>query len=53
MLEAHIPDIKYNKEPENNASDALGRLQLTNSDVIESNITREHLAEIYCVNKIR
>ena len=40
------------KGRDNCTADALSRLPLINSDVTESNITREHLAESYCVNKL-
>ena len=52
MLEEYVPEIKYIKEPDNDAADALSMLPLVNYDVKEINITREHLSEIYCVNKL-
>ena len=33
MLEEYDPEIKYIKEPDNGAADALSRLLLNNSDV--------------------
>ena len=52
MLEQYTPQINYIKGPDNDAADALIRLLLINYDITESNITREHLAEIYCVDKL-
>ena len=49
MLEEYGPEIKYIKGTDNDTADALIRPQLINSDIEESKITREHLAEIYCV----
>ena len=49
MLEEYGPEIKYIKGPDNDTADALIRPQLINSDIEDSKITREHLAEIYCV----
>ena len=40
MLKEYGPDIKYIKGPDNNVSDALSRLMLINSDVMENKITR-------------
>ena len=44
MSEEYIPEIKYNKEPDNDTADALCRLPLIHSDVEECNITLDHLA---------
>ena len=44
MLEEYFPEIKYVKGPDNDAADALSRLPLFNSEVTESDITREQLA---------
>ena len=52
MLEEYGPKIKYTKGPDNEATDALIRLPLIKSDVTESDITREHLAEIYGVDQL-
>ena len=52
MLEEYGPEIKYIKGPDNDAADALIRLQLIDSDATESDITRENLAERYCVEKL-
>ena len=41
MLEEYGPEIKYIKGPDNDALDALSRLPLINSDVIEITVTRE------------
>ena len=46
------PRNKNIKGPDNDATDALSMLPLINSDVKESNITREHLLKNYCVKKI-
>ena len=46
MLEEYGPEIKYTKGTDNDAVDALSRLPSINSDITESNITREQLAEI-------
>ena len=48
-MELYVPDIKYIKGPDNDSVDALSRITLINSDVKESDITREHLAEICCI----
>ena len=52
MLEEYGLEIKYIKGPDNDAADALSRLPLINSYLTESHITREHLAESYCVDKL-
>ena len=52
MLEWYGPEIKYIKGTDNDAEDALSRILLINSDIVESNITRKHLPEIYCVEKL-
>ena len=52
MLEEHGTEIKYIKGPDNNAADALSRLPLINSDVTESNDTREQLSESYGVDQL-
>ena len=41
ILEEYRPEIKYIKGPDNEASDALSKLSLINSDLIERDITRE------------
>ena len=40
ILEEYSPEIKYIKGPDNYAADALSRLPLINSDIRESDITR-------------
>ena len=45
-------DIKYIKGHDNDAEDALSRLPLISSYVTNSNITREHLYESCCVDKL-
>ena len=45
-------EIKYIKGPENYAADTLSGLPLINSDVTESDIKREQLAEIYGVDQL-
>ena len=50
MLKYYGPNIKYIKGPDNDAADALSRLPLITSDTKESDITREYLSEIYCVD---
>ena len=52
MLEEYGSEIKYINVPDNDASDALSRLPLINSDVTESNVTREQLSEIYGDEKL-
>ena len=52
MLEEYGPQIKYIKGHDNHASDTLSRLPLINYDVTESDITREHLLESYCFDKL-
>ena len=52
MLEEYVPEIKYIKGPDNDASDAFSKLLLINSDAIESGVTREQLAERYGVNQL-
>ena len=52
MLEEYRPETKYIKGTENDAVEALGRLPLINSDVAESDITREHLAESYYFERL-
>ena len=52
MLEEYGPEIKYIKGTDNDAADALGRLSLIKSDVTESDITGEQLAEIYSANQL-
>ena len=50
MLEEYGPQIKYTKVNDNDAEDASSMFWLIISDVTESDITREHLAERYCVD---
>ena len=52
-LEEYIPGIKYTKGSDNDAADALSRLQLINYGEEERDVTREYLAERYCVKKNR
>ena len=52
MLEEYGPEIKYIKGPNNDAEDALSRLPLINSDVTESDVTREQLVESYGVDQL-
>ena len=52
MLKEYGPEVKYIKGPDNDSAGALSRLPLMNYDVIERKITREHLAERYCVDKL-
>ena len=52
MLEEYSPEIKYIKGPDDDAADALSRLPLIKSDVTESDVTREQLAESYCVDQL-
>ena len=44
MLQEYRTEIKYIKETDKNAADALSRLLLINSDITVINITREQLA---------
>ena len=52
MLQEYRTEIKYIKETDKNAADALSRLLLINSDVTVRNITREQLAESYGVDQL-
>ena len=52
LLEEYAPTIKYIKGPDNNTADDLNKNLPINSDSTESGITRETLAEIYCVDKL-
>ena len=47
MLEEYGPEMKYIKGPDNDAVGVLIMLPLINSDITESDITREHLSESY------
>ena len=44
--------LNIQKEPDNDVADVLIRILLIYSNKIERKITREKLAEIYCVNKL-
>ena len=52
LLEEYVPIIKYIKGLDNDAPDALSRIQLIIFDLTESNIAKENLSERYCVNKL-
>ena len=52
LLEEYGTGIKYIKGPDNGAEEALSRFPLINYDVKESDITRENLVEMYCVDKV-
>ena len=52
MLEEYGPEIKYIKGPDNDAAYALSRLPLINSDITESGVTREQLAESCDVDQL-
>ena len=52
MSEEYIPEIKYNKDPDNDAADEFCRLLLIHSDIEECNITLDHLAYRYCVKEL-
>ena len=52
MLDEYGPIIKYIKVTDNDKEDVLSIISLIISDVTDSNITRENLAEIYCVYKL-
>ena len=51
LLEEYFPTIKYIKGDDTDAVDDLTRMLLIKSDITEGDITRETLAEIYCVGK--
>ena len=52
LLEKYGPIIKYIKYPNNDTEFDLRRLQFINYDVTKSEITRDCLADRYCVNKL-
>ena len=52
MLKEYGPDIKYIKGPDNDAANTLIRMVLITTEVTESDITREHLPDSYCVEKL-
>ena len=49
LLKEYGPIIKYIKGTDNDAKYALSRLPLIGADVTERDITRENLADRYCV----
>ena len=52
LLEEYILIIKYIKGPDNDSVDALNTIPLIKSDVTESKIKMETLADSYCVDKL-
>ena len=52
LLEEFSTKIIYIKGTDTDTADDLSRISLINSDIKESKIPREHLAERYCADEL-